>query len=279
MFAPHGILHPTGAWASWWRVAALGAVQGLTEFLPVSSSGHLVLFEHLLGVQRPGLALETGLHLGTLLAVVWEYRRDLAVALRGLRGGRGTGRDARLLWWLAAASVPAAAAGLALGGVAERLFGSLTATAAAWCLTGIVLVRVGRRPVGVRTLEGMRLTDALWIGAAQALALAPGVSRAGATIAAGLARGLDPGEAARFAFLLSLPAIGGAALLQAGHLASAGGGGLIWIGAAVAGVAGLVAIRVAAACVRAGGLGSFGRYCLALGTLVLLRGALTGEWR
>ena len=284
MFALHAILPLSGPWISWGRIAALGAVQGLTEFLPVSSSGHLVLFEHLLGVHRPGLALETGLHLGTLAAVLWEFRSDLRAAVGGLvdalRRRPGPQPGAGLLGWLVAASLPAAAVGLLAGGLAERLFGSLPATAGAWCLSGLMLMAAGRIPPGRRTLERLRLGDALWIGAAQALALAPGVSRSGATIAAGIARGLAPAEATRFAFLLSLPAVGGAALLHGGRLlAAAGEGGAIWVGAGVAGATGLFAIRACAARVRAGGLGSFGCYCLALGVLVLLRGALTGEWR
>ncbi len=277
MFAPHDILIPVGVQHRWWRAAVLGAVQGVTEFLPVSSSGHLVLFEHLLGVRRPGLALETGLHLGTLGAVVFEYRADLWAAMRGL-GGTATGDDAGLLWWLAVASIPAAVVGVALRRLVDPLFGSLPATAVAWCLTGVALLGAGRRVPGARRLSDLRLGDALWIGTAQALALAPGVSRSGATIVAALARDLAPGEAARFGFLLSLPVIGGAALLHARDLA-AGGGGAIWLGAVVAGATGLTAIRMAAARVRAGAIGSFGWYCLALGILVVLRAALTGEWR
>lgn len=277
MFAPHAILAAGSASAGPWQAAALGVVQGLTEFLPVSSSGHLVLLEHLLGVRRPGLALETGLHLGTLAAVIWEYRRDLADALAALGGRQGSADGGRILLWLAVATLPAGAAGLALGGLVERLFGSLTATAVAWCLGGLVLLAAGRLPAGRRTLVAMRWRDALWIGAAQALALVPGISRAGATVAAGLARGLTPSEATRFAFLLSLPAVGGAVLLHAGGLAGAGWG--IWLGAAVAGGVGLLAVRAAAARVRAGGLGLFGTYCVALGSLLLLRGALIGEWR
>lgn len=270
-----------GLWwsAPWWQAAALGAIQGLTEFLPVSSSGHLVLLERVLGVQRPGLALEAGLHLGTLLAVVWAYRLDLLGMARGL-GGRGRGGEAGLPLWLLVGSLPAGVAGALLSGPVERLFSSLGATAVAWCVCGALLWLAGRRPAGRRRLGELRLADALWIGVAQAFALAPGFSRSGATIAAGLGRGLAPEEAARFGFLLSLPAVGGAVLWHgAGMFSGAGGGAALWLGAAVAGAVGLLALRACVARVRTGALGSFGCYCLALGGLLLLRATLTGEWR
>ena len=268
VFARRAILGPgCAALAAVWRAAALGAVQGLTEFLPVSSSGHLVLAERVLGVARPGLALEAGLHLGTLAAVVFAYRRDL------WRGAAA--------WWpqLLVATAPAAAAGLALGPLLERLFGSVPAVGAALAATGVLLLASGRLRPGRRRIGDLRLGEAFRVGLLQALALAPGLSRSGATIVGGLLLGLEPAEAARFSFLLSLPAVGGAVALHARGLRAGAGAGTIWLGAAVAALVGCWAIGACVARLRRGGLGPFGWYCLVVGTLCVLRGAVSGEWR
>ncbi len=244
------------------RPLALGAVQGLTEFLPVSSSGHLVLAEMLLGVRRPGLALETGLHLGTLLSVVLAYRRTLR-------------HDLAELWpALVLATLPAGLGGLLLRGVVERLFDRPAAVAVGLALTGALLLAAARRPPGERPARSLRAADALWIGGMQVLALAPGVSRSGSTIAAGLRRDLSPPEAARFSFLLSLPAVGGAAVLHLGALAAAPGSLGIAAGAAAAALTGWWALRHCVAAVRRGGLRPFAWYCLGVAALVLLRFAL-----
>ena len=272
----------------WWRTLLLGAVQGLTEFLPVSSSGHLVLAERLLGLAPSGLSFDVGLHAGTLVAVVVAYRADLVAMLRprrvegvegetagpSYRNGRG-GLPARLLL----ASLPAAVIGLAWGGVVERLFASLPAVAVAWCGSGALLVLAGRLPAGRRRAEELRLRDLLWIGALQALALAPGFSRSGATIVGGLWRGLSGEQAARFAFLLSLPAVGGALLLQLPGWWQVGGTAWSALPATVVAAAtGFLAIRWCAARTAAFGPSGFGYYCLALGGLCLARAVLTGEW-
>ena len=251
-------------------VAVLGALQGATEFLPVSSSGHLVLWEHLLGTRGPGLTLEVGLHLGTLVAVLWYYGRDLVATIRAGHGW---------IWYLALASLPAGVAGLTLRPVISGLFTSLPATALAWCVSGTVLLWVSRRPPGKQPLAALTAADAWWIGLAQACALVPGISRSGATIVAGLLCGLEPEEAMRFGFLLSVPAVGGAVALHAGALAAGPDGGVVLGGAVVAALTGLAAIRWAVGRVRAGALGWCGQYCLGLGILVLLHVALTGEWR
>jgi undecaprenyl-diphosphatase len=259
-------------------------VQGLTEFLPVSSSGHLVLAERLLGVARPGLVLETALHLGTLLAVLWAYRRDLAHLLRGLAGAGGDrGEAVRLATALTVGSLPAAVAGLALRGWVDRLFGSLTAVGLGWCGSGLLLLAAACRPRGGRRLRDLRLRDALYIGILQALALLPGVSRAGSTLAGGILRGLEPEAAARWSLWLSIPAVAGAALAEVGGAwASSGLGGLgpgLAAGAAAALLTGTWAIGALLRGARAGTLTGFGYYCLGLGCLVLLRGAVTGQWR
>lgn len=270
MFATGAILASgSGAALSWGQAITLGVVQGLTEFLPVSSSGHLVLFERVLGVARPGLALEAGLHLGTLLAVLWMVGGDLI-------GRRGAAAGGVRLWaLLGIGSLPVAFGGLVLAPTVDRLFGSLTAVGCGWLAAGCVLLWASFHASGRRPMVDLGPRDALVIGLAQLLALAPGFSRSGATIAAGLGCDLDPEASARFAFLLSIPAVGGAVLLHAGGLLSAldGGGGVaIWLGIAVAATSGAVAMRLCVAVLRNGRLASFAYYCLVLGALAVLRG-------
>ena len=181
-----------------------------------------------------------------------------------------TGRDLEQL---------AAAAGLALGPLLERLFGSVPAVGAALAATGVLLLASGRLRPGRRRIGDLRLGEAFRVGLLQALALAPGLSRSGATIVGGLLLGLEPAEAARFSFLLSLPAVGGAVALHARGLRAGAGAGTIWLGAAVAALVGCWAIGACVARLRRGGLGPFGWYCLVVGTLCVLRGAVSGEWR
>lgn len=270
MFARHAILIQ-----GWLGPALLGVIQGATEFLPVSSSGHLALAERLLGLRQPGLVLEIGLHFGTLVAVLWTYRGQLWPG----HSAQGT----RLWLWLAVGTLPAAAVGLVLRGAVDRLFDHMPAVAAAWCVTGAVLVFAARSSGGSRGLGRMRVADAWWIGVCQAAALVPGISRSGATIVCGLYRGLAPEEAARFSFLLSVPAVAGAVVLQAADLGADGGGmaelpGLL-IGMGVAAVTGVWAIGACVRRLRAGAFAPYGYYCLALGALCLLRSAVTGEWQ
>ena len=188
-----------------------GLIQGLTEFLPISSSGHLVLVPALLGQEGPDLATSAVLHLGTLAAVLAYYRRDVIGILRFDRPGR------RLLTLLAIGSVPAVVGGLIFRGVLEELNETPRAVAVALIATGVVLLSTMLVRVGDKMTTDIGPTDAGIIGVAQATALIPGVSRSGMTIAAGLWRGMSRIEAARFAFLLGIPAIAGAGLLEFGE--------------------------------------------------------------
>lgn len=265
------------------EAAFLGLVQGLTEFLPISSSGHLVLFERLLGVKSPGLTFEITVHAGTMLAVIWVYADDLrrmAVALgAGLagagRGGRALVRDpdARLALLVLAATVPTGLIGLSFKPVFESLFDSLTAVAFFWLLTGILLWIAGRAGTARGREAGeLTLADALFVGVMQGVAIAPGLSRSGTTIAAGLLRGLAPGAAARFSFLLSLPAVAGATLLDIKDIAVGGSPvplPALAAGAAVAAVTGVFAIRFLLRVLAEGRLRAFAYYVWALGLAVL----------
>lgn len=196
-----------------------GVVQGLTEFLPVSSSAHLTLLPWLLGWSDPGLGFDVALHVGTLLAVVWYFGRDwweLGLgALDGLAKGAPLGNEkAALFWKVAAASVPAAAIGVAFEHAAEEAFRSPLLIAMTLTVLGTLLYAADRRESVERPVDAIAWSDALWIGVAQAAAIVPGVSRSGVTITAGRFRGIGREASARFSFLLSTPIIAGAALLK-----------------------------------------------------------------
>lgn len=196
------------------RAIILGLIQGATEFVPVSSSGHLVLVPWLLGWEAPGLTFDTVLHLGTLLAVLAYFWRDwwalITAWLRGLVRWRWDDADARLAWLLVLGTIPAAMLGFLLEDFFESLFGQPAWVAFFLLVTAGLLALsegLGRR---LREMQDLRWPDALLIGLGQAAAIAPGISRSGATMAAGLGRGLDRPAAARFSFLLATPVILGA---------------------------------------------------------------------
>jgi len=200
------------------QALALGVLQGATEFLPVSSSGHLVLVPWLLGWEDPGIVFDTTVHLGTLVAVLAYFWRDLAsLALawfRSLSHRDPEDDQARLAWLLVLGTVPAALVGYLLESFFERLFGRPLYVSLLLVLTGLVLVLSEHLAKGRRRLASLGWRDALIIGLAQTCAIAPGISRSGATIAGGLIRGLRREEAARFSFLLSTPLILGTGIFK-----------------------------------------------------------------
>lgn len=212
----------------------LGIIQGLTEFLPVSSSAHLALIPWLLGWNDQGLSFDIALHVGTVLAVIVYFFRDWVQVIAqgfGLNIGNTLGNDPairrnpKLLWLLVLGSVPAGIAGLLVKDLAENvwrnnqyLIGSML------ILVGLFMWWADRQGSRTKDLGNVSPADSLTIGAAQALALVPGVSRSGITICAGLLRNLDRATAARFSFLLATPAIAGAAAKDAWDLMRHGGG-------------------------------------------------------
>ena len=257
------------------RHAILGLIQGLTEFLPVSSSGHLVLAQRLLGIDPPGVLLETVLHLGTLAAVILAFRKDLIHLAKSLTP-RGSLEGRKEIGLLIAGTVPIVVAGLLLRGTIGQLFDSLWVVGGALLATGGALLaadRLSRRST-VRT-KATTFVDAVKIGLAQTLSLLPGLSRNGITVAAGVSTGLSPRRAARFSFLLSIPALAGAGLLHLVEVLRDGlppgvnAGGLA-LACAVSFVVGWTAIRGFLALVSRGRLWIFSAYCLGLGGLVLL---------
>jgi undecaprenyl-diphosphatase len=209
----------------------LGMTQGLTEFLPVSSSAHLVLVPELLGV-KSNLAFDTLLHLGTLVAVVSYFWGDVVAIIKSFfssladiarrRFLQEIKEDSfkRLSWLLIVGTIPAALMGVLLKSQFESLFNSVTAVGFFLLITGFLLWGAERMPKGNKKVKQMTFTNSLLVGIAQGCAIAPGISRSGATISTGLFLGFDRELAARYSFLLSIPAILGAALVQVKDLTS-----------------------------------------------------------
>jgi len=246
--------------ASFW-----GLIQGLTEFLPVSSSGHLVLVPALLGTEPPDLATSAMLHLGTLLAVLAYFRRDLLDMIRFTEQGK------RLLRLLVIGTIPAAILGIAFEDFFDRLSETPRAVAVALTVTGVMLLATRAIARRTRQVEDSTDRDALLVGLSQAVALVPGISRSGATISTGLLRGFERAEAARYSFLLGIPAIAGAGLFKGIELAGNEGGigAAVFVGMLVAAVSGYAAIALLLALIRRIGLVPFGVYCVIAGAVAL----------
>ncbi len=195
----------------------IGVIQGATEFLPISSSGHLVLLPEIFQMTNPDLTLIGLVHAGTLLAVLIYFRQDLwhiiTAVFRDLAKRQPfASSDARLGWFIVVGSIPVALIGLPLDSFFEEIFSSPIAAAGFLLVTAVLLVLGERMLSGHKVLAEMTWTDAIVIGLFQVMALFPGVSRSGSTIVGGLSRGLDRATAARFSFLIGIPAILGAGL-------------------------------------------------------------------
>jgi undecaprenyl-diphosphatase len=254
------------------QAVALGVLQGVTEFLPISSSGHLVLAENWLpGIEQPDLLFDVVLHLGTLAAIVWALRgRIEALARGGLGFLPGARRDPSLdterrwIVLILVACVPTAIVGLALAGAVEGMRSRPPLVGLALITTGLILVgadRIGRRSPERDTLGAL---DAILVGVVQGLAVIPGISRSGATIAAALWRGARPDAAVDFSLLISIPAVLGAHLLvslrSAGEIQAADLGPLL-VGFAAAFGSGYLSLRALQWVVRQRRLLPFAAYC------------------
>ena len=251
------------------QAVVLGVIQGFSEFLPVSSSGHLVLGEAALGVASPDITFEVIVHFGTLLAVLTALRGRIWSIITG--AARREPDAWRIVGLIAVASVPAAVVGLLFEDWFEAAFASPAATSGWLLVTGVVLWSTRGR-TGDRTKLG--LVDAALIGVAQAFAVLPGISRSGTTISAALWRDVDGREAATFSFLLSVPVILGATVLKVGvFLSHDPGWDALWpllTGMVVAYISGVFAIRWLLRLLRAGRLDRFGPYCWAVGLVGLV---------
>lgn len=265
------------------QAIVLGIVQGLTEFIPVSSSGHLVLVPWFFGWEHQSLLFDTMLHWGTLISIFAVFWRDfwaiIVATLTSLVRRSLANPNARLGWFIIVGSIPAAVTGLLFKDFFEALFGSplavgffLLFTASILAGSEVMMTRVRRKS----DLTTMNWVQAIAIGLAQAVALAPGISRSGSTMAAGLATGLRREEAARYSFMLGTPAFLGAGLLQ---LMDALGTDpaevsaqlpVLLIGLVVSAVVGYLTIRGLLAYLRTRSLYIFSIYCIIMGALVII---------
>ncbi|HYR19611.1 MAG TPA: undecaprenyl-diphosphatase UppP [Myxococcales bacterium] len=263
------------------QAIVLGIAQGLAEFLPISSSAHLILVPWLFGWQDPGLAFDVALHWGTLVAVLWVFWRDW---IRLLRAGAasildrriGDDPDRRLFWALVVSSIPAAVVGKLFHETVEETVRSPLIIAGTMSVMGIVLWIADRRGAKNRPEGDMRIPEALGIGVAQAFALVPGVSRSGSTISVGLFLGFTREEIARFSFLMSTPIIFGAGALKLPHMlremhagTSHVGPGALLAGLVASAVVGVLVIRWLLAWLRTRTYNVFVVYRLLVAVLIV----------
>jgi undecaprenyl-diphosphatase len=251
---------------------ALGVLQGLTEFLPVSSSAHLALFPRFFGWTDPGLAFDVALHLGTLAGVVVYFWKDLWRFVEGLLriSDPAYEKERRTLLLLLLATVPGALAGLLLEHQVETVFRDPRLIAIALIVMGIALGLADRFFAGQKRITDLSVPTAVGVGIAQSLALIPGVSRSGITITVALALGFARPEAARFSFLLSIPIIAGAGVLKSKELWLSPEKGPLVVGFLGAAVAGLAAIAILMRYVQNHRYTPFILYRWVLGAFVLL---------
>lgn len=231
------------------QILVLGLVQGLTEFLPISSSAHLILVPELTGWADQGLAFDVSVHLGTLSAVVLYFRKELGQMsyswFASVRG-KGTDQEAKLAWAVLFGTIPVGLAGLAFKDVVETTLRNPFVIASATLVFGLLLWWADARCRGERTEHGIGWKDVLIIGIAQALALIPGTSRSGATMTAGLFVGLSRRASARFSFLLSIPVIvlaGGLEIIDYLETANVADVQPLLLGALISGVSAFICIH------------------------------------
>ncbi len=257
----------------------LGAIQGFTEILPISSSAHLIFIPWILGWPASGLAFDVALHLGTLIALCIYFRRDivsLAVNLvKGLVRRDMGSHSSRLPLYMLAGTIPAVIAGMLFEGPIEKLFRANPLSIAILLIVfGLFLAAADRIGTRKMTMEGITLCSALLIGVAQSLSLMPGVSRSGVTITAALFLGFRSEAAARFSFLLSLPIVAGAATLKLGELAVRGIGEgelhIMLIGIAVSTVTGYFSVVFLLRFIQKHSLSLFVWYRILAGVAILM---------
>lgn len=256
------------------EAVSYGLVQGLGEFLPISSSAHLVVLPWAAGWEDPGLAFDVALHLGTLVALLVYFRSDIWRLARAFVSSLMAGRlpadpDGRLAGLVLIASIPGALAGLAFEHAAEESFRVKGLVALMMIVMGLALWVADRWVVPRQRLDGLTWKQAILVGVAQAAAIVPGVSRSGSTIAAARALGFDREASARFSFLLAIPIVAGAGALQLPKLFNSGGlDASLLLGLAVSALSGYVAIDMLLRLVKTRSYLPFVVYRLAFGAAV-----------
>lgn len=266
-----------------WQAFVLGTLQGLTEFLPVSSSAHLSLTPWVMGWPPSGLGFDVALHVGTLVALLGYFHAEWIRLLGGgitlLRTRRADGVNERQALFIVIATIPAGIAGLLLEDLAETVFRAPIVTAIALIVMGVLLWAVDARAPRERNRESMTWQDALLIGLAQCLALVPGVSRSGSTITAGRALGIDRANAAVFSFLMSMPIILAAAIFKVPDAIRESGFSLpLLVGVGAAAVSSWLAIAVLLRFVQRRSYAVFAGYRLALGAVIIGLILTRGGW-
>lgn len=257
--------------------AILGFLQGATEFLPVSSSGHLVIGQELLGIAIEGIGFEVLLHLATLISVLIVYRERVLNLIRGVFIDRDV-TAWQYVGLLILATLPAAVVGLTMESRIDELFDSPAVVGWGLLFTGTILLS-SRWALRRELTTELGLRTALLIGLAQCIAILPGVSRSGSTVVAALWLGISPIEAAAFSFLLSIPAILGAAILKVPELSGGLGGigaGAMVTGFLVSGVTGILAIRLFVKMLKDRSFSNFAWYCWGIGVFFLGWMAIVG---
>lgn len=253
--------------SDWLTAALLGLIQGLTEFLPVSSSGHLVVFQNWLQEEHTPIVFDLVLHLGTLLPILWVYRFEVLKLLQSLVK-HPTGTESRLAWWIVLGSVPTAAIGIGFEDLFNEIFQTPKMVATAFFITGSFLFATKYLSEGQRDENKMSWKDALIIGTIQGLAITPGISRSGSTIAIAMLLGLKRDLAARYSFLLSIPAIVGGFILKLDELdfdlvtPTALASGFL-----VSSISGLVALKILLRLVNTGDFSKFSYYLWTIAVL------------
>lgn len=256
---------------SWFEVLTLSVIQGLTEFLPVSSSGHLVLFQSFFGFNEPPVTLDIMLHVGTLLAVFFYFKEELFQIMKGIASGQ------KNAWWIAGlifiGTIPAVLVGFLFEDILTSSFGDLRINGWFFLLTAFLLFSTYFvKRSNNKQFKELNWKDALVVGIFQAISILPAVSRSGATIASALWRGASRETAFKFSFYLSIPAILGALALQFPKLLESRSNNLeqYFIGLIVAGVIGYFSLKLLEATLKSDKFYLFGFYCLFLGLIILL---------
>jgi undecaprenyl-diphosphatase len=258
-----------------YQALVLGVLQGLAEFLPISSSAHLALAPWAFGWPEPGLAVDVALHVGTLVAVLVYFREEwirlIVAAGEIVRTQRIQTPEQRRVIYLIVATIPGGLAGVALNDYAESTFRSPLLIGSALAAMGVLLWIVDKARPATRPLESIRWSDAILVGIAQAFAILPGVSRSGATITAGRALELDRGSAATFSFLMSMPIIAAAAIFKLPRLLQSGGAGTpLFVGVLASAASGWLAIEIVMRYVRTHSYGAFAVYRVVIGAAAVV---------